>query len=83
MNGSQTIGVDTAAPTIAVDTVAQDNIINAAEHHQPLTLSGKTTAEAGQIVTVTVNGKTIPPRWAATVPVRHAASQRGAVAGEW
>ncbi|MCK6712531.1 Ig-like domain-containing protein [Enterobacter cloacae] len=57
VNGSQTIGVDTAAPTIAVDTVAQDNIINAAEHHQPLTLSGKTTAEAGQIVTVTVNGK--------------------------
>ena len=57
VNGSQTIGVDTAAPTIEVDTVAQDNIINAAEHHQPLTLSGKTTAEAGQIVTVTVNGK--------------------------
>ncbi|HED6246585.1 TPA: Ig-like domain-containing protein, partial [Enterobacter cloacae] len=57
VNGSQTIGVDTAAPTITVDTVAQDNIINAAEHHQPLTLSGKTTAEAGQIVTVTVNGK--------------------------
>ncbi|MFA7904486.1 Ig-like domain-containing protein [Enterobacter cloacae] len=57
VNGSQTIGVDTAAPTIAVDTVAQDNIINAAELHQPLTLSGKTTAEAGQIVTVTVNGK--------------------------
>ncbi|WP_407202222.1 Ig-like domain-containing protein [Enterobacter cloacae] len=57
VNGSQTIGVDTAAPTIAVATVAQDNIINAAEHHQPLTLSGKTTAEAGQIVTVTVNGK--------------------------
>nr|ELR9202043.1 Ig-like domain-containing protein [Enterobacter cloacae] len=57
VNGSQTISVDTAAPTIAVDTVAQDNIINAAEHHQPLTLSGKTTAEAGQIVTVTVNGK--------------------------
>ncbi|HAT7687566.1 TPA: Ig-like domain-containing protein [Enterobacter cloacae subsp. cloacae] len=57
VNGSQTIGVDTASPTIAVDTVAQDNIINAAEHHQPLTLSGKTTAEAGQIVTVTVNGK--------------------------
>ncbi|HGH4620323.1 TPA: Ig-like domain-containing protein [Enterobacter cloacae] len=57
VSGSQTIGVDTTAPTIAVDTVAQDNIINAAEHNQPLTLSGKTTAEAGQIVTVTLNGK--------------------------
>ena len=57
VSGSQTIGVDTAAPTLSVDTLAQDNIINAAEHNQPLTLSGKTSAEAGQIVTVTLNGK--------------------------
>ncbi|WP_326471807.1 Ig-like domain-containing protein [Enterobacter wuhouensis] len=57
VSGSQTIGVDTAAPTLSVDTIAQDNIINAAEHNQPLTLTGKTDAEAGQIVTVTLNGK--------------------------
>ncbi|MCU2458019.1 Ig-like domain-containing protein [Enterobacter hormaechei subsp. hoffmannii] len=57
VTGSQTIGVDTAAPAISVDTIAQDNIINAAEHNQPLTLTGKTEAEAGQIVTVTLNGK--------------------------
>ncbi len=57
VSGSQTIGVDTTAPTLAVDTLAQDNIINAAEHSQPLTLTGKTNAEAGQIVTVTLNGK--------------------------
>jgi len=57
VSGSQTIGVDTAAPSISVDTIAQDNIINAAEHNQPLTLTGKTDAEAGQIVTVTLNGK--------------------------
>ncbi|RAZ71077.1 Ig-like domain-containing protein [Enterobacter cloacae] len=57
VSGSQTIGVDTTAPTISVDTLAQDNIINAAEHGQPLTLTGKTNAEAGQIVTVTLNGK--------------------------
>ena len=57
VSGSQTIGVDTAAPTLSVDTLAQDNIINAAEHNQPLTLTGKTNAEAGQIVTVTLNGK--------------------------
>ncbi|EMJ5807292.1 Ig-like domain-containing protein [Enterobacter roggenkampii] len=57
VNGSQTIGVDSVAPTLSVDTLAQDNIINAAEHSQPLTLTGKTTAEAGQIVTVTLNGK--------------------------
>jgi hypothetical protein len=57
VSGSQTIGVDTAAPTLSVDTIAQDNIINAAEHNQALTLTGKTDAEAGQIVTVTLNGK--------------------------
>ncbi|WFC84628.1 Ig-like domain-containing protein [Enterobacter quasiroggenkampii] len=56
VSGSQTIGVDTVAPTLSVDTLAQDNMINAAEHSQPLTLTGKTNAEAGQIVTVTLNG---------------------------
>ncbi|EOZ7525108.1 Ig-like domain-containing protein [Enterobacter quasiroggenkampii] len=57
VSGSQTIGVDTVAPTLSVDTLSQDNIINAAEHSQPLTLTGKTNAEDGQIVTVTLNGK--------------------------
>ncbi|NIF34945.1 Ig-like domain-containing protein [Enterobacter sp. Tr-810] len=57
VSGSQTIGVDTVAPTLSIDTIAQDNIINAAEHNQALTLTGKTDAEAGQIVTVTLNGK--------------------------
>ncbi|MGL5129037.1 MAG: Ig-like domain-containing protein, partial [Aeromonas popoffii] len=57
VSGSQTIGVDTTAPAILVDTIARDNIINAAEHNQALTLTGKTDAEAGQIVTVTLNGK--------------------------
>ena len=57
VSGSQTISVDTTAPTLSVDTLAQDNIINASEHNQPLTLTGKTNAEAGQIVTVTLNDK--------------------------
>ncbi|HBN2017695.1 TPA: Ig-like domain-containing protein [Escherichia coli] len=57
VSGSQTIGVDTVAPALSVNAIAQDNIINAAEHNQPLTISGKTDAEAGQIVTVTLNGK--------------------------
>jgi len=57
VSGSQTIGVDTVAPTLSIDTIAQDNIVNAAEHNQALTLTGKTDAEAGQIVTVTLNGK--------------------------
>ncbi|WP_251844638.1 Ig-like domain-containing protein [Enterobacter hormaechei] len=75
VSGSQTIGVDTASPVISVDTIAQDNIINAAEHNQPLTLTGKTNAEAGQIVTVTLNGKNHTATvgsdgsWSVTLPV--------------
>ncbi|MEP9169585.1 Ig-like domain-containing protein [Enterobacter hormaechei] len=74
VSGSQTIGVDTASPVISVDTIAQDNIINAAEHNQPLTLTGKTDAEAGQIVTVTLNGKNYTATvgsdgtWSVTLP---------------
>jgi hypothetical protein len=49
--------VDTQAPGITIDTLAGDNILNAAEQGQPLTVSGTTTAEAGQEVTVTLNGK--------------------------
>ncbi|MGO3412464.1 MAG: Ig-like domain-containing protein [Kluyvera intermedia] len=57
VSGNQTLNVDTDAPTLSVNAIAQDNIINAAEHGQALTLSGTTNAEAGQIVTVTLNGK--------------------------
>jgi large repetitive protein len=74
VSASQTLGVDTTAPTISVDTLARDNIINAAEHNQSLTLSGKTDAQAGQIVTVTLNGKnhtatvTSDGKWSVTLP---------------
>ncbi|PKA30673.1 hypothetical protein CWR41_12490 [Cedecea lapagei] len=57
ITGNQTLNVDAHAPTLSVDSISQDNILNAAEHGQPLTLSGKTNAEAGQIVTVSLNGK--------------------------
>ncbi|WP_423776437.1 Ig-like domain-containing protein [Citrobacter freundii] len=49
--------MDTVPPTLSVDAISQDNIVNAAEHNQTLTLTGKTNAEAGQILTVTLNGK--------------------------
>jgi hypothetical protein len=57
VTGSQTLHVDTVAPTISVNTLAHDNIINAAEHGASLVVSGKTNAEAGQQVTVTLNGQ--------------------------
>ncbi len=57
VSGSQTIGVDTVAPTLSIDAISQDNIVNAAEHNLTLTLTGKTNTEAGLILTVTLNGK--------------------------
>ncbi|WP_260325977.1 Ig-like domain-containing protein, partial [Enterobacter cloacae] len=48
--------VDTTAPTVAINTISNDNMLNAAEAAQDLTLSGTSTAEAGQTVTVTFNG---------------------------
>ncbi|MCZ6343748.1 Ig-like domain-containing protein, partial [Escherichia coli] len=49
--------VDTQPPTLAINTIAHDNIISAAEHNVALVLSGTSNAEAGQTVTLTVNGK--------------------------
>ncbi|MEK8925875.1 Ig-like domain-containing protein [Escherichia coli] len=48
--------VDATAPTLAINTIATDDILNAAEAGNPLTISGTSTAEAGQTVTVTLNG---------------------------
>ncbi|WP_431623489.1 Ig-like domain-containing protein [Enterobacter hormaechei] len=61
MNGnaassSQAFSVDTAAPAVTINTISGDNMLNAAEAAQDLTLSGTSTAEAGQTVTVTFNG---------------------------
>lgn len=50
--------VDASAPVITVNTVAGDNIINSGEQRAGQTLSGTTTAEPGQTVTLTFNGHT-------------------------
>ncbi|WP_289692212.1 beta strand repeat-containing protein, partial [Escherichia coli] len=50
--------VDATAPTLAINTIATDDILNAAEAGNPLTISGSSNAEAGQTVTVTLNGVT-------------------------
>ncbi|MEO9891386.1 Ig-like domain-containing protein, partial [Aurantibacter sp.] len=49
---------DAAAPTIAIDVVSTDDIINAVEDDSDVTISGTTDAEDGQIVTVVLNGET-------------------------
>ncbi|EMM1853840.1 Ig-like domain-containing protein [Escherichia coli] len=57
VTGVQLLTVDTQPPTLAINTIAQDNIISAAEHNVALVLSGTSNAEAGQTVTLSVNGK--------------------------
>ncbi|WP_417926350.1 Ig-like domain-containing protein [Enterobacter roggenkampii] len=55
-SSAQAFSVDTVAPTVTINTISNDNMLNAAEAAQDLTLSGTSTAEAGQKVTVTFNG---------------------------
>ncbi|WP_456151409.1 Ig-like domain-containing protein, partial [Citrobacter rodentium] len=66
--------VDTDAPVISINTISVDDVLNAAEQHQPLTVQGNTSAQAGQTVTVTLNGTDYTAQvqangtWSLTVP---------------
>ena len=58
---TQTYNVDTTAPTptITIDDVTADNIVNAAEAGQNINITGTTTGtKPGDTVTLTINGKT-------------------------
>ncbi|WP_010518297.1 Ig-like domain-containing protein, partial [Croceivirga radicis] len=55
-SATATLTVDVTAPVITIDVVAGDDVINAVEDDAPVTISGTTDAEDGQIVTVVVNG---------------------------
>ncbi|MDF1306163.1 Ig-like domain-containing protein, partial [Escherichia coli] len=48
--------VDLTPAAITINTIATDDILNADEAGSALTISGTSTAEAGQTVTVTLNG---------------------------
>ncbi|HED1372369.1 TPA: Ig-like domain-containing protein, partial [Enterobacter hormaechei subsp. xiangfangensis] len=66
--------VDATAPTVSIEIVSDNNIINAAEAQQDLVVNGVSNAEAGQTVTVTLNGvdytTTVQANgsWSVTVP---------------
>ncbi|WP_241319236.1 Ig-like domain-containing protein, partial [Enterobacter hormaechei] len=66
--------VDATAPTVSIEIVSDNNIINAAEAQQDLVINGVSNAEAGQTVTVTLNGvdytTTVQANgsWSVTVP---------------
>ncbi|WP_049022590.1 Ig-like domain-containing protein, partial [Enterobacter ludwigii] len=64
VSNTANLQVDTALPTVIINTVAGDNVINAAEVAAGQTLSGTVAhAEAGNTVTVTMGGNS----WTATV----------------
>ncbi|MGU5285129.1 Ig-like domain-containing protein, partial [Escherichia coli] len=66
--------VDATAPLVTINTIASDDILNATEAGSPLIISGTSTAETGQTVTVTLNGATYSGNvqadgsWSVSVP---------------
>ena len=70
----KTIQHSTALPTISIEPVAGDDIINLSEDDAPVSISGSTTGvEDGQVLTLVVNGKDYPAsvsnnRWAVSLP---------------
>ncbi|MBP2167601.1 hypothetical protein J2125_000793 [Erwinia toletana] len=54
---SAPFSVDLIPPTLTIDTIAGDGRVNAAESVAAIAISGTTTAQAGQIVTITLNGQ--------------------------
>ncbi len=64
---------DVSAPTVTIDSFSDGAVMNAAERGTDLTISGSTTAEDDQTVTVGMNGLTYTAEaaggsWTVTVP---------------
>ncbi|WP_121514273.1 Ig-like domain-containing protein, partial [Brenneria goodwinii] len=60
-DASRPYGVDTVAPeaTITIDTITADNVVNAAESQQDVTVTGQvgSNVQAGDVVTVTIGNE--------------------------
>ncbi|MFV0450016.1 MAG: Ig-like domain-containing protein [Vibrio sp.] len=72
--------VDSVAPTLTINTIATDDIINATEQGKELVISGTSNAQMGQVVTITVNGQSYTGSvnsnglWKVTVPAEDLAT---------
>ncbi|QEM80486.2 Ig-like domain-containing protein [Halomonas binhaiensis] len=52
------IELDTVIPTVTINEVAEDNVVNAVEHGLALEVTGSTTGlEGGEVITVELNGE--------------------------
>ncbi|KYP85534.1 BNR/Asp-box repeat domain protein, partial [bacteria symbiont BFo1 of Frankliniella occidentalis] len=75
---AHTVEVDTAAPTLTINTIAGDNVLNGAEAGADVAIGGTSTAEAGQQVTLTLNGQSYTASvaadgtWSTTIPAASA-----------
>ncbi|MCZ5551368.1 hypothetical protein O5707_07205 [Escherichia coli] len=62
------------APTIGINTIADDDVINATEKGADLQITGTSNQPAGTTITVTLNGQNYTAitdsfgNWSATVP---------------
>ena len=54
---SGNVNVDLTPPTLTLDPVAGDNIVDAAESTAPIVVSGRSDAGEGQVVTITLNNQ--------------------------
>ncbi|MEI4233884.1 Ig-like domain-containing protein [Roseovarius sp. D22-M7] len=93
-SGSTTVVIDTTAPDIGIDgNIAGDDVLNITEQGAGITITGTTTAEDGQQVTVTLAGEIytatvndeawsveIPPGDLAALPDGHAVTVEAMVA---
>ena len=71
---TRSAAVDTSAPTVAIDPVATDDIVDTKERAAGVTLSGTSTAEDGQTVTVYWGAASLPAivvdgAWSVTYPL--------------
>ena len=78
VQATHTVAHDAIAPTIVINAIATDDIINATEDQAPVAITGTTTGvEDNQIITVTLNGKTYTATvtsnaWTVSVPAADA-----------
>lgn len=76
---SVNLGVDVTPPALAITSLSDGTVMNAAERSTDLTVAGTTDAEDGQTVTVTMNGQSYSGTasdgaWSVTVPAADLAS---------
>ncbi|MCV4938448.1 Ig-like domain-containing protein, partial [Escherichia coli] len=73
-DASRTVTVNLTAPTIGINTIASDDVINATEKGADLQISGTSNQPSGTTITVTLNGQNYTAttdasgNWSTTVP---------------